>query len=165
MEEAAFKLGQLLAVADIVHAGYCADVRGGAIPPALLGNQVFTLAQISPAKALTALCRRWKPYEGWVKKNSDYEIPELFKNEQGKWKNRAEIKSRMEKEEFDKAVSIFMAIYQRKKAAKIAAELSGVLPPKCDDVFRAELLLGYIAGLPKTDKVISNSQDEYLEEE
>ena len=45
MQGTAFKLGQLLAAADIVHAGYCADVRGGAVPPALLGNQVFAMAQ------------------------------------------------------------------------------------------------------------------------
>jgi len=70
MNETAFKLGQLLAAADVVHAGYCADVRGGDVPPALLGNQVFVMAQTAPAKALAMLCRRWKPYDGWAKKTA-----------------------------------------------------------------------------------------------
>src|SRR6202047_4380877 len=68
MSETAFKLGQLLAAADVVHAGYCADVRGGSLPPSLLGNQVFKIAQSAPAKALATLSRRWKPYEGWAQK-------------------------------------------------------------------------------------------------
>src|SRR5271157_1797421 len=29
MSDAAFRLGQLLAAADVVHIGYCMDVRGG----------------------------------------------------------------------------------------------------------------------------------------
>ena len=59
MNDTAFRLGQLLAAADAVHAGYCADVRGGATPPSLLGNQFFVMAQTSPVKALSALARRW----------------------------------------------------------------------------------------------------------
>jgi len=47
MESMAFQFGQLLAAVDVLHAGYCADVRKGDVPPALLGNQVFAIAQSS----------------------------------------------------------------------------------------------------------------------
>jgi hypothetical protein len=44
MSDAAFRLGQLLAAADTVHIGYCADLRGGDVPPTLLGNSVLSIA-------------------------------------------------------------------------------------------------------------------------
>jgi len=152
MNDTAFRLGQLLAAADVVHAGYCADVRGGATPPSLLGNQFFVMAQTAPVKALSALARRWKPYDGWAKKNSNYSRPNKFRNDQGKMKRRSEFKADSERAEFDKGVAIFKAIWQSRRVADIAAELTGKLPAVCDDMFRAELLLGYMAGLPRHQK-------------
>ncbi|MBV8141060.1 MAG: hypothetical protein JOZ60_03345 [Verrucomicrobia bacterium] len=66
VQDTAFKLGQLLAVADTVHVGYCMDMRNGSVPPTLLGNSVFTMAQKDPARALALLSRRWKPYGAWA---------------------------------------------------------------------------------------------------
>ena len=68
MQEVGLKLGQLLAVADAVHAGYCADLRGGAVPARLIGNATLATAQFNPAKALASLCRRWAPYANWAKR-------------------------------------------------------------------------------------------------
>ena len=31
-EDLAFRLGQFLAAADVIHVGYCADLRGGDVP-------------------------------------------------------------------------------------------------------------------------------------
>jgi hypothetical protein len=141
MKEAAFKLGQLLAAVDIVHAGYCADVRGGDVPPSLLGNQVFAMAQTSPNKALATLCRRWKPYDGWAKKA-------------GRESNRAEalIASR-EKEEQQRGWDIKKALRYAREMGPLAAELAPALEGcRVDDIFLAELLLGYIAGLPKAQR-------------
>lgn len=149
MNETAFKLGQLLAAADVVHAGYCADVRGGNVPPTLLGNQVFGIAQGNPVKALAMLCRRWKPYDGWAKKNANFRMPDRFIDVQGRWKKRSEIDTDTEKAQFDRAAAISVAISQSRKVAEIAVKLTGKLPNDCDDTFRAELLLGYISGLPR----------------
>jgi len=53
-----------------------------------------------------------------------------------------------EKKELRKAWAIKTAMYQRRRASEITPELSKSLTTRCDDVFRAELLLGYIAGIP-----------------
>ena len=149
MNETAFRLGQLLAAADVVHAGYCADVRGGAVPPALLGNQVFAMAQTTPVKALATLCRRWKPYDGWAKKVAR----EL---------NRIEaLVASNKKDEQQRGWDIKKALRHAREMGVLAAELAPSLDAcRLDDIFRAELLLGYIAGLPKGQKQDANVQDQ-----
>jgi hypothetical protein len=152
MNETAFKLGQLLAAADVLHAGYCADVRGGDIPPALLGNQVFAMAQTDPIRALAVLCGRWKPYAGWVKKvSSDRDRIDKMIAAGGKEKQRG--------------WDIRKAVRHWREMRSLAEELA----PKVtacrgsDDTFRAELLLGYIAGLPKKEDL--NLQDNSTQED
>lgn len=141
MNEVAFKLGQLLAAADVVHAGYCADVRGGAVPPSLLGNQVFTMAQTAPAKALATFCRRWKPYDGWAKKAMREPV-----------RADALIASK-DKREQQRGWDIKKGLRHAREMATLAAELAPMLNAcRADDAFRAELLLGYVAGLPKAQK-------------
>lgn len=144
MNEAAFRLGQLLSIADVVHAGYCADVRKGQVPPALLGNAVLTMAQANPVKALATLGRRWKPYDSWVKSRGAAKAAELRKSDK--------------REKGDGDWKILKAISQYQRAGEISAALQGKLPKPndVDDVFRAELLLGYVAGLPRRPKDESN---------
>jgi hypothetical protein len=141
MSDTAFKLGQLLAAADVVHAGYCADVRGGAVPPSLLGNQVFTMAQTAPAKALATLCRRWKPYDGWAKRAA-------------RERDRADkLVASGNKDEQQRGWDIRTAVRYARQSRELANQLAQSLRDcAVDDVFRAELLLGYIAGLPKPQK-------------
>ena len=67
MDETGFRLGQLLAIADVIHVGYCADRRNGDLPPVLLGNSVLAMARSSPIRALAVLLQRWKPYGAWAK--------------------------------------------------------------------------------------------------
>ena len=138
MKDAAFKLGQLLAAADVVHAGYCADVRGGDLPPSLLGNQVFTMAQTAPAKALAMLCRRWRPYDGWAKK---------ARRETARATALVESKKEDERK---RGWDIRKALRCAREMGPLADMLAAPLPDcAVDDVFRAQLLLGYLAGLPK----------------
>lgn len=130
MIDAAFQLGQLLAGADVLHRGFCEDQRGGSVPSALLGNQALALAQRSPVAALDLLCNRWRVYSGWAdKKRNSIAKPG------------------------DKAASKDWAIYSGVrigwKLRPLAETLhNGLLPDRADDRFRAELLLGYIAGPP-----------------
>ncbi len=151
MKGTAFKLGQLLATADIVHAGYCADVRGGETPSSLLGNQVFAIAQADPVKALATLCRRWKPYDGWTKK-AVRDLGRIESMIAGTEKD-----ARQRKIEQQRGWDIRKALRHARDIAPIAAELASELPGcKIDDGFRAEMLLGYIAGLPKKEDSSSN---------
>lgn len=136
MSGTAFKLGQLLAAVDVVHAGYCADVRKGDVPPSLLGNQVFSMAQGAPVKALAVLCRRWKPYDGWAKKASS----------DGARMNTLLADEKTEQRGWDIKRALRNAREVRQLAAELAPALEGC---RADDTFRAELLLGYMAGLPK----------------
>jgi hypothetical protein len=141
MDDAAFKLGQLLAVADTVHVGYCADQRGGDVPPVLLGNSVLSMAQSKPTKALSVLCGRWKPYGAWAKRVDAARKRATTLEKQG---------------EKGRAYTIRKALSQASRISKLCAELSGVVPefppPNTANAFRAELLLGYLAGLPSKDE-------------
>lgn len=137
MSEVAFKLGQLLAVADVVHAGYCTDVRKGDVPPTLLGNSVLATAQADPVRALAMLSRRWGPYGAWAKR--------LAVGDEAFRLTREEATN----DEKRRGWPMRTAILQAKRVGTLCEELHGRLPRHVDDVFRAELLLGYVAGLPK----------------
>jgi len=148
MSDAAFRLGQLLAAADLIHVGYCADLRGGDVPPTLLGNSVLTTASGNPIKALSVLCVRLKPYLAWAKR-ADAIREKASKQEQRGNKSNA--------------FALRQGVAQAYRAREIAADLHAMLAPyrqaqKTDDVFKAELLLGYLAGVPprKTSDVTSS---------
>jgi hypothetical protein len=147
MNDSAFKLGQLLAAVDVVHAGYCADVRDGSIPPSLLGNQVFTAAQTAPEKSLAMLCRRWKPYSGWA-------------NKAARNRGRADaLTESKKKEDQQRGWDIKRALRQAREVGPLADELASKLAGcTVDDTFRAELLLGYLAGLPRAQKEENTTQ-------
>jgi hypothetical protein len=139
MSEAAFRLGQLLAAADTVHIGYCADMRGGDMPPTLLGNAVLATAQSNPIKALALLSGRWKPYGGWAKHVDLNRAKKLCNSE--------------DKAEQQRGWAIRRAVSQAWRAGEITRELHQTgMPQSIDDEFRAELLLGYVAGLPKVER-------------
>lgn len=145
MNGGAFKLGQFLALADVVHAGYCADVRKGAMPPSLLGSQVFAMAQTNPTLALATLCRRWKPYGAWAKQVA---------HKLDRSKALVESSDKIERE---RGWAIRRAVRHAREMAPIAGDLRLALADcRPDDVFRAELLLGYIAGLPPAEKDSEN---------
>jgi hypothetical protein len=146
MDEAAFKLGQLLAVADTVHVGYCADRRGGDVPPTLLGNSVLTMAQSSPSRALAALCRRWKPYGAWAKLPTTWDLGRSPRGSK-------------DPKEVARGWDIIRGVSSASRAADLTRELHGHLPTVTNDVFRAELLLGYVAGLPRRESVEDPSED------
>ncbi|MBZ5658012.1 MAG: hypothetical protein LAO56_22345 [Acidobacteriia bacterium] len=66
MESTAYKFGEFLAMADLIHKCYCQEVRGGAMPPNLIGNAHFDIASSSPAGALALMQSRLKLYTGWA---------------------------------------------------------------------------------------------------
>jgi hypothetical protein len=53
------------------------------------------------------------------------------------------------------------AVSQARRAEELCRDLHGRLPRHADDEFRAELLLGYVAGLPrKSVRVAEGEQHE-----
>ena len=149
-EDLAFRLGQFLSAADNIHVGYCADMRGGDVPPSLIGNSVFAIAGSDPFRALSILQTRLKPYLGWAKRVRE-----------DRTKSAALTKGA--KEGNSRALSMRKATFQaqdaNESAAKLCLELSafkeGSAPP--DDLFRAKLLLGYMAGYPRPPKKVQAS--------
>ncbi|MGQ0642518.1 MAG: hypothetical protein ACT4P6_17375 [Gemmatimonadaceae bacterium] len=132
MEDAAFKLGQLLAGADILHRGYCEHQRKGDVPSAMLGNQMLAIAARNPTVALDLLLQRWRVYAGWadryrskIEKPADSPSP-------GKW-------------------AAYNGVWAPVNMRPLADSLHARLPQTVQPIFRAELLLGYIAGLSRRD--------------
>lgn len=66
MEGKAYKMGEFLAMADLVHKCYCQEVRDGAMPLSLIGNAHFDMASSQPASALALMQSRLKLYVGWA---------------------------------------------------------------------------------------------------
>lgn len=141
MKDFAFQLGQLCSAMDELHIGYCKSERKGDIPSSLLGNQIYGMALQNPIRAMAILATRRKPYDSWVKRI-------MAKN----------IRSE------DKAITaaIFAQIWMSKQAKSLNEFLSS--PIANSDTYKAELMLGYLAGRPfeqkKTSTESSNNQGE-----
>lgn len=145
----AFRLGQLLAGADTLHIGYCADLRSGDVPPSLIGNAVLTIAGNRPQRALAILQSRLKPYLAWARRE-EY----LEKRTRELWVEKPASEAQKLSEAQKKSLRLYWAI---RKGAASAPRLTGLvgdllkedLGKRPDDEFKAELLLGYLAGLPR----------------
>ncbi|HEX4807717.1 MAG TPA: hypothetical protein VH325_02230 [Bryobacteraceae bacterium] len=123
MHETPFLLGRMLALADTLHAQYCAAVRGGSIPPQLLGNQHYAMMADRPARACRVLGDRLKIYQAWAEsaRSSELDGPE-------------------------RAKAIRLAKWALARMAEVAPELHGRLPEKpFGDIDAAEMLLGYLS--------------------
>ena len=142
-DDVAFRLGQFLSAADLIHVGYCADLRGGDVPPTLLGNSVLAIAGSDPIRALSILQTRLKPYLAWAKRTDIIFTKAAAADQQG---NKG------------RAIALRQGVGQARRADEIASDVRAMLGPfktkdrKPDEAFKAELLLGYMAGFPPTKK-------------
>lgn len=66
MAEPAFLLGRLLSLVDTLHREYCKEVRGGDIPPQLLGNSLMSTITNDPRRGLARMRERIRVYQGWA---------------------------------------------------------------------------------------------------
>ncbi len=151
MKDFAFQLGQLCSAMDELHIGYCKNVRGGKIPNALIGNITYSMALQNPVKALAVLASRIKPYESWAK--------EAFENKS--WivkKNGKTITDKDGKPIEDKAIKI--GVYANKWLSGHSDRLYENFSKNAHgitDSYKAELMLGYLAGRPFEQKNTSNN--------
>lgn len=136
MSDAGFHLGQLLATVDTVHVGYCMDMRKGSIPSTLIGNSLLGIASERPHAALKLLLKRWPPYAHWASSTKP-------------------VRSGEKDEDRGKAIAVNTALSHARRIAPVAAELCEQLrhlDGRTSEAFQAELLLGYMAGLPPREK-------------
>jgi len=123
MPETAFLLGRMLALSDLVHAKYCQVVRGGSLPPQLLGNQHYSMAAEHPSRALAVLGDRLKIYQGWAA--------------------AASVQSQSENE---LKAAVKAAKWAVKRLGEVTPQLHGKLPEQgFSYAERAEMLLGYLS--------------------
>ena len=121
MTETAFLVGRLLSLADTLHREYCNLVRGGNIPPQLIGNSFMPVAADNPQDAVDRLRERINIYKAWAdKSNGD-------KYRLAKW-----------------------SVGQMGEVCRQLAEQLPI-PKQTDPAFRAELFLGYMARPAKGD--------------
>jgi len=139
MTTQAYLLGQLLAGSDVLHRGYCLDIRGGKLPPKLIGNAAINTAAKNPVAAMDMLRLRWGPYGGWATKR-------LAETDFPQWLARNENNEKEKRRIYDIRAGVFAPTKLRELAELLHA--AGEWPP-IDDAFRAQLFLGYLAGLPR----------------
>ena len=152
MEDLAFKLGQLLSAADELHVGYCYGQRSGQIPNTLIGNQCYGMAIQSPIKALGLMANRIKPSSQWasgtiaklkkIPTESSSETEKLIYN--GLWAYRWY---------FSNMDLIVEKLRDWNKTNS-----------KVDDMFKAELMLGYLNGRPFSNTQTDKSETETAKE-
>jgi hypothetical protein len=155
MDDTSFKLGQLLSAADAVHMGYCADRRGGDVPPTLVGNSVFSSAGRNPVKALAMLQQRMTPYVEWGKRGAEARQKARAITSQSQDNDAFKAKGDIPHMPSVRAARIYEGLRAYEKWDEVVAGISANLPTGSpSDPFRAALLLGYLAGLepePKSD--------------
>ncbi len=67
MHDSFYLIGQAMNLADTLHAEYCKHVRGGDVPPVLLGNSLMRSALANPQGAFDQLAERLLVYQAWAR--------------------------------------------------------------------------------------------------
>lgn len=132
MEETAYLLGQTLKISDELHALYCKVVRGGDLPPQLVGSALFTTALETPLRAFSMLGSRMSPYITWAKQ----------------YRAKGEDDSRL--------AGWCLRVYQ-----SLFDKLNLTLTPveKFDDYGKSKLFIGYMASFPRKEKEDQSNGD------
>lgn len=130
-------LGQMLKVSDLLHAFYCDVVRQGSMPAQFVGSSLYLSAAEMPGQALMMLSQRMQPYIAWAKTYA------LRQNEDS-WK-----------------ANWLLSLYE-----KIAAGLwkQWQRETRFNDEERAELFIGYLAGLPVKEKQMQEKRTDEVQE-
>ena len=74
MKDTFFHIGRFLSLIDTLHYEYCKNVRGGSIPPQLLGNSHLQIALDNPVSAIDLLSRRISVYQAWTRKEQGEQV-------------------------------------------------------------------------------------------
>jgi hypothetical protein len=132
MKDAPYLVGQVLALADTLHKDYCIVVRKGQLPNSLIGTSLMRRALDSPAGALADLGERMIEYVRWAK--------------------TAQVPQDLAKED-QRRIAVNEARKKLRQYQPLAAELATLdLPTECNDLMKAQLLLGFLASPPAQEQ-------------
>jgi len=138
MKDAPYQIGQVLSLADTLHKDYCVVVRKGEVPNTLVGTSLMRRALDNPVGALADLSERMIEYIRWVKTASPPPPPSVSLGEDDQKKQRHTRRAYYEARDT-------MEIYK-----PLAEKLSDcTLPTECNDVMKAQLLLGFLSTPPE----------------
>jgi len=129
MRDAPYQVGQMLALADTLHKDYCMVVRGGQLPNSLIGTSLMRRALDNPVGALADLGERILEYVRWAK------VAQISDNWDGNDQRRIAVNEARKK----------LRQYQDLAEALGQCEL----PNECNDLMKAQLLLGFLATPPE----------------
>lgn len=128
MKDAPFLVGQVLSLADTLHKNYCTVVRKGQLPNILIGTSLMRRALDNPAGAMADLSERIMEYLRWAK------VAQVSDD----WP-----------QDHQKRIAVNEARKKLRQYQPLAKELSGCeLPLECNDVMKAQVLLGFLATPP-----------------
>ncbi|WP_289001823.1 hypothetical protein [uncultured Megasphaera sp.] len=129
MDNLPYLYGQLLKAADEIHVLYCQVVRGGDVPPQLIGGSLYQQAAEAPMRTLNLLSKRLMPYYTWARSYRSKNIQEKGKES---WR----------------------AAWLYKMCEKIMTQLHAVWTDKTrfNDSEKVQLFIGYLAAFPKNEK-------------
>lgn len=128
MKDAPYQVGQVMALADTLHKDYCTVVRRGQLPNSLIGTSLMRRALDNPAGALADLSERILEYVRWAK------VTQMSRE----WSS-----------DDQRRIAVNEARKKLRQFQPLAAELSAcALPTECNDVMKAQLLLGFLAVPP-----------------
>lgn len=146
MDDLAFKLGQFFSALDDLHCGYYFYHNKKVTKlPKLIGNQAYSTALIKPKSALNNLSRRYSIYQKWL-----FELQKTGELAQ----IRTRIKGAQDSDKSPKDSAVSNAGFAANWLKQISPEIeqySSSLSDKPSDLFRTELLLGYVTGRPYTE--------------
>jgi hypothetical protein len=132
MKNAPYLVGQVLALADTLHKDYCIVVRKGQLPNSLIGTSLMRRALDSPIGALADLSERMMEYVRWAK------VAQISHD----WSN-----------EDQRTIAVKEAKKKLRQYQFLAESLAACdLPVECDNLMKAQLLLGFLASPPADEQ-------------
>ena len=145
MENPAYRVGQILSLADTLHRDYCVVVRKGQMPTSLIGTSLMRRALDSPAAAIADLGERLMEYVRWAK------TVQLPPNNGG---------ADDDKDHKSRRIAVHEARKTLRRYQSVAARLGATdLPNECDDLMKAQILLGFLA-TPPDESSPDNPEDD-----
>lgn len=136
MENLPYLYGQLLKVADELHALYCTVVRNSDFPPQLVGSSLFQSAAEAPVRTMQMLSQRIMPYYSWAK---SYRMKNITESGKESWR----------------------AGWLYGICEKIMGKLqeSWTMQTRFNDEEKAQLFIGYLAAFPKKEQTEQNMEE------
>jgi hypothetical protein len=137
MESMAYLVGQLLKISDELHTLYCKVVRGGDVPPQLVGSALFATAGETPNQAIAQLSLRVNPYITWAKQ---YRYKNITTKNEESWRARW-----------------YLGLYENAADKLVSAMTDST---RFGDFDKAQLFIGYLSSFPKRESSITAIGDD-----